>query len=407
MNIGIADSFSLLRTNVNEGGESIKDLNEQLGKMKDLSRTGTQSLPAIAQQVAATSAAGVAAGMPGAQATRAAEVFSQWWSGDQALKGQGSVMAQQLASDPGKVGGLLGLTGTPLPPGMMPQTYWARLGANGGQGQSQLISKALKVMAKMASGGNRDEEDQVAYFAMIAHNYFPNAEWTTNLSEAKKVYDGIRSGEDPDVDAEGRVNKSKSGGGIAGFAQKLLSSSIETALTPPGKNLWDAAHRVRQGVSALAGGDLSSNIHSHGILGGLWDSAMEVFSGHGPGGDGSGGGGGGSGGGSDGGGGDNSDADTPGPGWTGGSHTSGSSYGGSGSSGSNVHGASYRTGGAGSSHTVSHVVELRPTGGLEKVVSVPPPFPITQNEQASNQGSGQTTRNNPPAGDGTTGRAWI
>jgi hypothetical protein len=103
MNLDVASSVELLRKNVNEGGQSIVGLAANLGVLKEMSKTGSRSLPELQAGFSATSGTLMQAGFAGPEAERAAMLAAGSMSGenDQAVKGVPERIVQAMSSDRG------------------------------------------------------------------------------------------------------------------------------------------------------------------------------------------------------------------------------------------------------------------------------------------------------------------
>ena len=100
MNLSVADSVKLLNTNVNEGGQSISQLNTQLNTMKELAGGGYATLQDRQEIYAKVSGQAVEQGASGEQAGDFGTLAGEYLSDNKMLAGIGGDFASSLQSNP-------------------------------------------------------------------------------------------------------------------------------------------------------------------------------------------------------------------------------------------------------------------------------------------------------------------
>lgn len=190
MNLSVSKSVELLRTNVNEGGQSIAGLASNLAVLKQASQTGAMSLPDTVANFESTSGALVKAGVGGPQAAQAATVAGQMWNDSQVLKGKGGDLLAQMASSPGGQATAFALSGTPMPAGALPGTLFARTGDGG----LSATNGMLKRFAQIAHNANpRDALNGAKMFQML----IGQTGMQLDFPQAQEMYLDLLSGKNP------------------------------------------------------------------------------------------------------------------------------------------------------------------------------------------------------------------
>ena len=147
-NMQIGDSFNLVRKNVVEGGQSMLSLANDMGMLKDMSKTGYRSLPELQQGYAQTTSALISAGMPGSGASEAALLAGQAFKDNATLAGSYEGVAAAFSSNPQNMAIMKYQGGLNAPPGMMPGAMAMAMG--GEQGGKAMMAGAEGTIKKFA-----------------------------------------------------------------------------------------------------------------------------------------------------------------------------------------------------------------------------------------------------------------
>ena len=192
MNMSVNDSVKLLRTNVNEGGESIAGLASSMALLKEASKTGATSLPELqASYASGTEAMIKGGGLSGPQASQAMLTLNNVWKDDQTLKLKAGEIVSGLSTSPQGQMAAMTLSGTPIPTGALPGTFFERM-PDGGQAATFGMLKRIAQMAQQGSGG--DEANGAWLFQMYLQRI---ANIQLDRAEARKMYLDLLSGKNP------------------------------------------------------------------------------------------------------------------------------------------------------------------------------------------------------------------
>lgn len=192
MNISIGDSMKMLRTNVNEGGQSITGLATDLAILKDLSKDGAMTTPERVANYASTSEALIkAGGVSGPEAGKTARIMGDIWSDSQVLKGKAGDIIGQLGSSPSGQMAAYALSGMTPPTGALPGTYFGRDDARDRQATMGLIKK-VAAMAQQSSGGDV-KNGALLFWRMMKST----AGVDLDRAQAEQMYQRAISGQDP------------------------------------------------------------------------------------------------------------------------------------------------------------------------------------------------------------------
>ena len=192
MNLSVGDSVKLLRTNVNEGGQSIAGLASSMALLKEASKTGATSLPELqASYASGTEAMIRGGGLSGPQASQAMLTLNNVWKDDQTLKLKAGEIVSGLSTSPQGQMAAMTLSGTPIPAGALPGTLFERM-PDGGQAATFGM---LKRIAQMAQQGSRGDEANGANLFQMYMARFANVQ--LDRAEARKMYLDLLSGKNP------------------------------------------------------------------------------------------------------------------------------------------------------------------------------------------------------------------
>ncbi|HRD16942.1 MAG TPA: hypothetical protein PK181_08955, partial [Methanothrix soehngenii] len=234
MNMSVNDSVKLLRTNVNEGGESIAGLASSLAVLKEASKTGATSLPELqASYASGTEAMIKGGGISGPQASQAMLTLNDVWKGDQTLKLKAGEIVSGLSTSPQGQMAAFTLSGTPLPPGALPGTLFERSG-DGGRAATFGMLKRIAQMAQQGSGG--DEANGAWLFQMYLQRI---ANIQLDRAEARKMYLDLISGRDPLAEGEKEAKK-----------------DVQNATKTQGRSFWESLGGTFQDFGKGAGRDI-------------------------------------------------------------------------------------------------------------------------------------------------------
>lgn len=255
MNISVADSAKMLRSTIIGKGEGDKDsvaasvnqLGKELDTIRTLSRDGMMSTPDMRQGVMNVQEAVLARGGSPEEAEATALTAEQVGKGDKATAGQFGRIAASMATDRGSMwmrqfGGPGGTPLQGLPPGLFPQLTGEWLQEHGGpDAYNRATVNSLTGWANMASRVAGPEENQVYMFQQQLRRQGIDADATTQMNEAKRLYEDLRSGKESDAlkKAEDQIREQGLGGGKSGGqgGSTNVSGSVKIDLTPQAAQL--------------------------------------------------------------------------------------------------------------------------------------------------------------------------
>lgn len=218
MNVSVNDSVSMLRKNVNEGGQSIEGLGASLAMIKGLAGGNTSmSMPDMMAAFQQTSGNLVSQGMSGGGASQAALDSLGGFSGpgDQAVKGLFPQMVGSAGSSPQSAALMRAYGGANIPAGLNPVMTEAYLGQSG-QNASQITSTEQANLIKRVMGntkkGTTEYLNKIPVVMQMFAKAFPGNPIGSDPNLAMQWVDRVMSGRDPA--AEGSS------------AQKAVSSQV-------------------------------------------------------------------------------------------------------------------------------------------------------------------------------------
>ena len=236
MNISVSDSVQMLRKNVDEGGQSVKGLGASLAMLKELSKTGSMSLPDMQQSFMQTSSALVSAGMGGPQASQDATLAATAWSDNQTMKGSFGEITQQMTGSMQGLAMMRAYGGIDTPAGLMPGVAGLWMKDHGGsmtEGVDKVIKRICREIAKSMPGATK--KGSVQYYNAIQNLMFRlqgmglSTKAAQDPNAAQMMYDEYVFGEGPVAAAQKKINEvnsevdggysvAASAGGVAGAA---------------------------------------------------------------------------------------------------------------------------------------------------------------------------------------------
>lgn len=156
MNISVADSVQMLRKNVIEGGATPEGTQSTLSLLKEMSKTGSLSLPDRTEMFKQASGALVSSGVPGNVANKAAAEGTGIWDDDQLLKGKFSDLQAATAGTTMGGNALEMYSGMRIP-GLNPEAAGAWVGEHGGDPTEMLKQAVSGLVGKyFPRGFNKD-----------------------------------------------------------------------------------------------------------------------------------------------------------------------------------------------------------------------------------------------------------
>ena len=246
MNMSVAESMSLFKKNVVEGGMTQEGLAGALGGLKEGSKTGYASLPQLEANYANTSASLINAGVPGRSASQEAGAAAFTFNGISDLVDKMPQLVQSATSMGSPLGGMMlnpQMSGVKLPPGTDPYTAMESMG----EGQTQATYNIIRYWAQrfvQSSGGNKGRA--VTAFQQWLMEMFPDMDWRNRTMVEKFLSEVIAN---PNAVAQGKAKNEQAQKEAArakprGTGQKIggfISGQIQTAgafLSDLGSNIF-------------------------------------------------------------------------------------------------------------------------------------------------------------------------
>jgi hypothetical protein len=225
MNMQVSDSVSLLNKNVREGGQSVSSLAMDLGTLKDMSKTGAQSLPSSLAGYASANETLMNAGGNGPAASYGGMVAAAMFQDDPILTAggntQGVNMVNNVMGAPAGTALMRTRGGVNIPSGintpMGIKTYLAATG-QADQGASN-VYKSFAQQAWTESGQPKKVTDQtspgfakyiqaVARFRTLISTFAPSDPIINNEAMAADLFDKyVYGGKDPGAEARDTIKK--------------------------------------------------------------------------------------------------------------------------------------------------------------------------------------------------------
>lgn len=240
MNMDISSSFELLRKNVNEGGQSLNGLNTNLRDLQELSKAGATSLPDLIKGFAATSAAGINAGMPGAQAAQMAMAAANV-NNVQGLQGTGQQLVQSMLQ-PQNLPFLQYQGGLQVPPGVLPGALPFMVG---GTDMVQASSNVIKGWATQYwTQAGRPAEGTAAYYnALVLWQMRLRAQgvpWANDAAQVKAYFHQYTiEGTDPFTQGIQDTQKQQQK-----LEYRAPTSRVSAAQRDSGPTVWDELKKI-------------------------------------------------------------------------------------------------------------------------------------------------------------------
>ena len=271
LNMSVGESVKLLRTNVNEGGESIAGLAANLATLKEAAKTGVTTMPELQATYGTASEALIkGAGVSGPQAGQAGLAAAEMFKDSLVLKGKGGDLVNQLATSPTGQMAAFTLSGTPVPRGALPGTLFERTG-DGGMAATSGMLKRIAQMAQQGSGG---DEANGAYLFQMYMARLVNVQ--LDRAQAAEWYHMLINGQDPVAEGQREAQKDtqnatkvqwrspldSAGGTLYDIGKQLVDvprSEFNLITSALGGKGWDDVKRRFGDVkNALSGQDIIS-----------------------------------------------------------------------------------------------------------------------------------------------------
>lgn len=257
MNMSVAESMSLFKKNVVEGGMTQEGLAGALGGLKEGSKTGYASLPQLEANYANTSASLINAGVPGRSASQEAGAAAFTFNGISDLVDKMPQLVQSATSMGSPLGGMMlnpQMSGVKLPPGTDPYTAMESMG----EGQTQATYNIIRYWAQrfvQSSGGNKGRA--VTAFQQWLMEMFPDMDWRNRTMVEKFLSEVIAN---PNAVAQGKAKNEQ--------AQK------EAARAKPRTVGQQIGNQISGLVQVIGGGvqDLVGNLQGKNPDGWRWDN---------------------------------------------------------------------------------------------------------------------------------------
>lgn len=221
-NLQISDSFKLLKSNVEQGGQSIQSLGAQIGTLTQTAQGGSKTLPQMQQQFSQGSQQLVDMGIGGQQAGQymltASNIYNRPLENGQPnpLVDVGTQAYMDTLSNPVMQAQLASET-----PGLAPPMAASKLSETPGLlGKSQ--TAVFKRYAQQASnaGGNAPY-----VFQQLMRSNGANL----TLTQAKQFYDDLMSGKDPFTEAQNQVNQNTGNVNVSNPQRGFVSNTFAGA----------------------------------------------------------------------------------------------------------------------------------------------------------------------------------
>lgn len=205
MNIQVSDSVQMLRTNVNQGQQSVMGLGASLAVLKGMAPGSAMSLPDMAQNFQQTNAALVSQGVPGGMASQESLGGMGVWNGPDtmALKGDFNQIMGSMGSTPQGGALLKAWGGAQTPPGLNPAMTSAYLGQHGG-GLGKATGQALQHIYQMSfrtaaskQKGSTEYLNSLYIFQKFLAQVSPNDPAVSNTDVAMQMVDQLAKGGNP------------------------------------------------------------------------------------------------------------------------------------------------------------------------------------------------------------------
>lgn len=239
MNISVADSVQLLRTNVNQGQQSVLGLGASLAVLKGMAPGSAMSMPDMVANLGATSGALVAQGQPGGIASQESLAGMGVWDDNQALKGDFNQIMGGFGSSPQGGALLKAWGGANTPAGLNPAMASAYMGAHGGGTGKATGQALLHIYQQSFRSSASKQKGSVEYFnslytfQRLLAVVSPNDPAVTNTDVAQQMVDQLASGANPfDAgqkkanDASSKVNGSQGVMGSLGGLGDIIGHTV-------------------------------------------------------------------------------------------------------------------------------------------------------------------------------------